>query len=924
MEAIVDASQNGEPSTGVSTAKLELSPRQYQDFCNEVRMQPNWRAEADRAADYYDGNQLTQDEVAELNRQKLGSLMANLIKPSIDTVLGIEAKMRQDWKVAADDDQWSEVAEGMNAKLHEAERMTRADRACSEAYAAQVKSGLGWVEVSRNVDPFKYPYRANSIHRREMFWDWSSREPDLDDARYVMRRRWYPVEQAALYMPKSSDLIKAAGRGWTGEWLEQAKEDVSLRNSFDQEARTSIMDWDWRNLEMNRVCLNEVWYPVYVRGYVVTLPDERTVEFDRKNPLHQHGVAVGMLKPRLAVFRKMRASIWMGPHKLQDIDVGGNKMPYVPFWGFREDLTGVPYGLVRAMMPLQDEINKRRQRLMWLLNSKRVQMDSDALNHKFNDHRDFLDEVNRPDSVVVLNPNRVNKQGAIMIETDLGLASQQFEIMVEAKEAIQSAAGIFNSMMGKTDGAKSGLAINALVEQGSNTMGDINDNFRFSRNLVGERLLDMIRADMSGAPVTVMSEERSGFRKTIMLNTPKVDPSTGIQYRDNDVSKAQVKVVLEDVPSTPTYKAQQLQQISEVLKGMPPEMSGVLIPFFIENTDLKDRKEMARLLRMQMGLMDPNGQPVDPQVAALQQQMQAMQQQSEQMSQAYEQAVQEQSDKAKQYGDQLSQLKVQMANKQGELQVRLKELQATKDKNESDTIARSRELRLREKELDQNREKAKGELSIKAASLGATHEKGMADTAIKAVQAAHTVQKGEHGMVMAEHQHALQSFSTGHDKGMAQAQFQHQRMRDEIGDVHMEADRAHQTAQQQDQWAHETEVSDTQHKRDQKARQQERSHSVADRNHAAHEARHSAAVQQRGKAKESETKHAGLSKEEVQAHVDKAVKAAIAEFAKQHTKKGPRNVKVHRDPVTGKVAGMTIDDSEPDVGDPNEAQEPNE
>ena len=67
----------------------------------------------------------------------------------------------------------------------------------------------------------------------------------------------------------------------------------------------------------------------------------------------------GKFKPEPAVYRKLRCSIWFGPHLLQDADPGTNKLPYVPFWGFREDLTGVPYGLIRSMMPLQDEVNAR-------------------------------------------------------------------------------------------------------------------------------------------------------------------------------------------------------------------------------------------------------------------------------------------------------------------------------------------------------------------------------------------------------------------------------------------------------------------------------------------------------------------------------------------------------------------------------------
>ena len=42
----------------------------------------------------------------------------------------------------------------------------------------------------------------------------------------------------------------------------------------------------------------------------------------------------------------------------------------------------------------------------------------------------------------------------------------------------RQASGIHKTMMGQQSGATSGLAINSLVEQGLNTLAEINDNYR--------------------------------------------------------------------------------------------------------------------------------------------------------------------------------------------------------------------------------------------------------------------------------------------------------------------------------------------------------------------------------------------------------------------------------------------------------------
>ncbi|KCV32915.1 hypothetical protein L490_5258, partial [Bordetella bronchiseptica 00-P-2796] len=123
-----------------------LSVSQLERWLDEIRNQPTWRREADKACDYYDGNQLDAETLARLEAKGLGPLVTNLIQPTVNAVLGMEAKTRTDWRVGGDDDQYQDVAEALSAKMHEAEREAQADTATSDAYASQIKAGFGVVE----------------------------------------------------------------------------------------------------------------------------------------------------------------------------------------------------------------------------------------------------------------------------------------------------------------------------------------------------------------------------------------------------------------------------------------------------------------------------------------------------------------------------------------------------------------------------------------------------------------------------------------------------------------------------------------------------------------------------------------------------------------------------------------------------------
>ena len=212
-----EGSQAGATGSDVEPAE-GLSREQFEKWHNEIKQQPAWRAKADREADYVDGNQLDADVLRKQQSIGMPPAIEPLIGPVIDSVLGMEAQRRTDWRVIPDSEDGSgdDVAIALNHKLNTAERHSKADKACSEAFSGQASVGIGWIEVSREANPFKYPYRCTPIPRNEIYWDWRSKELDLSDARYLIRRKWTDKGQAELMFPDQAPLISRAAGGWSG------------------------------------------------------------------------------------------------------------------------------------------------------------------------------------------------------------------------------------------------------------------------------------------------------------------------------------------------------------------------------------------------------------------------------------------------------------------------------------------------------------------------------------------------------------------------------------------------------------------------------------------------------------------------------------------------------------------------------------
>ena len=589
------AEEAAAPVSNESEDKDAITLEKFTSAIVEIEQQPAWRGRADKEMDYADGNQLDSEILQAQRAIGMPPAIENVIGPAISAVTGMEVKMRKDWRVVPDTKMGGDdVAEALSFKLNQAERHSKADRACSEAYRHQISVGLGWVEVARETNPFKFPYRATFIHRNEIWWDWLDTEPELEKARYLVRRRWTDIEQAVLMFPDKEEIIRHSSKGWQGIDFGMGSHDgggsTDLGRAQADERGWSIEEMQWRDIENKRVCLFEVWYRVWVRTLVMKMPDGRVIEVDQANEAHQLAIGMGMATPTWVVLPKMRTSMWLGPHRLADgpTPYPHQKFPYVAFWGCREDRTMVPYGLIRGMMYQQDSINATTGKIRWGLSSVRTIRTAGA--YAGTDEQ-FRQQVSRVDADIVLDADAMSQPGArFEVERDFNLSEQQYKMLGDARTAIERTSGITPSFQGQRGTATSGVQESTQVEQSVQALADINDNFDAARAQVGDLMMSLIVEDMIGVAETVLIDGK-GLRpdKTVMLNAPVIDPATGIKTLDNDVERTKLKVTLEDVPSTPSFQAQQLGALSEAFKSMGQEYQPVVLPHLLSLMNIPNK-----------------------------------------------------------------------------------------------------------------------------------------------------------------------------------------------------------------------------------------------------------------------------------------------------------------------------------------------
>ena len=578
-----------------------LTLAEFTEFLNEIRDQPAWRAKADREMDYADGNQLDGELLQRQKSLGIPPAVENLIGPALLSVAGYESVTRTDWRVTPDGDtDGQDVADAINFKLNKAERHSRADKAVSAAFKSMVGSGIGWVEVSRESDPFRYPYRCAPIHRNEIFWDMLARESDLSDARYLVRKRWMDSKRIALAFPEHKDLIEHSYGRWTDRFdiTMDGSSSTGLAGHWSTERGWSVEEQEWYNSEAKRACVFEVWYRRWESVLCITTPDGRTVEYDENNNAHVFAAAQPRAKVFKAVTARIRRSYWMGPHCLHDgaSPYSHRHFGYVPFWCFAEDRTGVPFGLARGMMYQQDALNSGISKMRWAMSSVRTERTDGAI--AMSDAQ-FRQQIGRVDADIVLDATHMARPGAMFkVHRDFQMTDQQHQMLQDARAAIERVSAVAAAFRGQKGTATSGLQEQTQVEQANQTLASIMDNRSAAREIMGEMLMSFIIEDMGENENTVIIEgDAITEDRTVTLNAPAVDPATGVEYRSNDVQRTRLKVALAEVPSTNSYRAQQLNALSESVKSLPPNYQAAMLPFMVSLMDIPFKEKAIEAIK---------------------------------------------------------------------------------------------------------------------------------------------------------------------------------------------------------------------------------------------------------------------------------------------------------------------------------------
>lgn len=458
-------------------------------YHRELDLQAVSRTERATDVAFYDGDQFTDEELQEYESRNQKARVFNEVKPTVDWLLGGERRVRADWAVLPRTEDDSEPSLRKSKLVKYIDDINKARWHRSEAYSDMCKSGEGWIAVEYLPNPDgDNQITIQHEHWRYIIPDSKSRRRDMSDMQYLFRVKVIDLETLINRFPKKrNELINMSD---DMDVLEQDLLDEFLVSTDpsdpDRQLRSGTLNFTTTAGDRMGVKVYELWYRKNERVKLLRGEGGFNNEvYDPKNPDHQ--VLIEHYGFQLAEVTRdqMYCSMYTDDTVLyrQKSPYKHNRFPFVRRYAYMKDREGTPYGVIRSVRDPQSDLNIRRNKALFMLNSCRVVMDQGAVEDK----NILAEEVARWDAIIEKKPGM-----DLEIHEGSDRANAQLNVGEQNSAYIRQISGVTGENRGMDTNATSGIAIQARQEQGTIISTVLMDMHSLARQIEGELVLSLI------------------------------------------------------------------------------------------------------------------------------------------------------------------------------------------------------------------------------------------------------------------------------------------------------------------------------------------------------------------------------------------------------------------------------------------------
>jgi len=490
------------------------------------------RTLAEKCRDYKNNEQLSEEERKALKKRKQPPVIDNKIQDKCDTLLGIEQQTRTDPKAYPRTPQHEDDADAATDAL----RYVKDDNAFTEVTTAAfdnlIVEGLCAGEVIIEPREKKHPrVLMNRIRWERVYYDPHSLELDYSDARYKGFFTWMDLDDAVA-MPQWKGKADILEQCFTGESLstDQTHEDKPrFAMISDKRKRVQVFTTYYRKGEY---WMRAVWC---IGGYLE------------------------------------------GPEPSNYKDEDGQPDCCIELQAVYKDRDGNPFGAVPRWIDLQDEHNKRRSKMMHLLNTKQIHAEKGA----YADINKARNELHKPDGFIEYTQGMKSE-----IITNLDMSQGQFQLMQYTDQQL-SMTGPNAALMGQT-GNISGRAKQVDQQSGMLMTAPLANALRSWKTRMYRHAWNRIRQYWT-APMWIRVTDNEDNVRFAGLNQPTTmgelqakklakkqlppeqkmamvqqiasDPNAMGQTIENNVAEMDVDIIIDEAPDTVIVQSEEFEKL---------------------------------------------------------------------------------------------------------------------------------------------------------------------------------------------------------------------------------------------------------------------------------------------------------------------------------------------------------------------------
>jgi len=541
---------------------------------NGVDLTQEARRASERDRDYYDHHQWSEAEKKALASRKQAAFVSNRIQRKVDAMVGLEQRFRTDPRALPRHPGAMQAADVASKVLVFADDLTRFDHHRSAVFENLLVEGYGAVEIG--VDAKMNP-TITRIRWEELFFDPHSREKDFSDAAYIGVMKWMTIDRAqSMY----AQVYRGEGEADTLEVLLEASMTLP-GDGATYEDRPYQTGFRWADQKQKRVRVAQMYYQRGGTWYLAIF------------------TGGGMIYNEVSPYQ----------------DEDGRPVCAIEAMTGYIDRENRRYGIVRSMIPVQDEVNARRSRALHLINTRQTTAVKGAVSVET-----LKRELAKPDGHVEIDIEsamgaRDAGIPAFQVLQTSDMAQGNLAMLQEAKAEIDML-GPNAALLGQAQGQQSGRAIMAQQQAGMAELAPLYDSLRDFTLRCYRAMWARVRQFWTDERYIRITGETQAPQFIAVNQVTGFDPMTMQPMVENAIAKMDVDIMIDEAPDHVTLQAEQFEQLSAMAQAgipIPPEV-------LIEASSLRDKPKLLQMMQQ------AKAEAMQAQQAQMQAQQQAAQQ----------------------------------------------------------------------------------------------------------------------------------------------------------------------------------------------------------------------------------------------------------------------------------------------------------